>query len=363
MLPAILTRPNKVSLSAWLPQADWSPWANQMQRVKHLWLEPVDLLTLIQAYALAEWALYMSYRLMPALQPGHGPGAPYMYSDAVVLLTVIVMRIWRKGYESFTDWLAANERLAESLGYTRRTADGRLRTISASQLWKRAHRLGLMPLFLFFVGLVWQLIRQGVINGCDLIIDSSILKAWLHDDPDANWSFHTRWRPSTFGYKIHTVLCNYFDLPVMFLITPANRNDCIWAIPLLMMTVGIYGFRVLVVRADAAYFTRKIVNFIVYVLGAVPLIDYNVRRRNRQLVDPVLLRAWNALMGPRSDIERHFAWAKRYFGLKHFQMGGLARVWRYCCCTYIAMLAVALAAARCGRPDLIRSRSKVLAWA
>jgi len=363
MLPAILTRPNKVSLSAWLPQADWSPWANQMQRVKHLWLEPVDLLTLIQAYALAEWALYMSYRLMPALQPSHGPGAPYVYSDAVVLLTVIVMRVWRKGYESFTDWLAANERLAESLGYTRRTADGRLRTISASQLWKRSHRLGLVPFFLLFVGLVWQLIHQGTINGCDLIIDSSILKAWLHDDPDANWSFHTRWRPSTFGYKIHTVLCNYFDLPVMFLVTPANRNDCIWAIPLLMMTVGIFGFRVLVVRADAAYFTREIVHFIVHVLGAVPLIDYNVRRRNRQLVDPVLLRAWNALMGPRSDIERHFAWAKRYFGLKHFQMGGLARVWRYCCCTYIAMLAVALAVARCGRPDLIRSRSKVLAWA
>lgn len=68
-------------------------------------------------------------------------------------------------------------------------------------------------------------------------------------------------------------------------------------------------------------------------------------------------------MGPRSDIERHFAWAKRYFGLKYFQMGGLVRVWRYCCCTYIAMLAVALAAARCGRLDLVRSRSKVLAWA
>ena len=80
MLSAILTRPNKDSLSAWLPQVDWSPWANQMQRVKHLWLEPVDLLTLIQAYALAEWAIYMSYRLMPALQPGHGPGAPYVYS-------------------------------------------------------------------------------------------------------------------------------------------------------------------------------------------------------------------------------------------------------------------------------------------
>lgn len=97
------------------------------------------------------------------------------------------MRIWRrKGYESFTDWLAANERLAESLGCTCHTADGRLRTISASQLWKRAHRLGLLPFFLFFVGLVWQLIRQGVITGQDLILDSSILKVWLHEDPDAD---------------------------------------------------------------------------------------------------------------------------------------------------------------------------------
>ena len=222
--------------------------------------------------------------------------------------------------------------------------------------------LGLLPFFLFFIGLVWQLIRQGVVQGHDLTLDSSILKAWLHEDPDAAWSFHTRWRPSIFGYKIHTLLDNHYDLPVMFLVTPANRNDCLWAIPLLVMAVALYGFQVWVVRADAAYFTRKIVNFISDVLGAVPLVDYNVRRRNRQLVDPVLLRAWNTLMGLRSDIERHFAWAKRYFGLKYFQMGRQAGVWRYCCCTYIAMLSVALAAARCDRLDLLRSRSKILAW-
>jgi hypothetical protein len=92
----------------------------------------------------------------------------------------------------------------------------------------------------------------------------------------------------------------------MLPVTPANRHDCLWAIPLLMLTVGLHGFRVWVVRADAAYFTRKIVDFIVKVLGAVPLIDYNVRRQNRQVVAPGLLRAWNALMGLRSDIERHF---------------------------------------------------------
>lgn len=363
MLPAISTPNNEIALNSWLPDVDWTPWVNRMQQVKHLWLEPSDLLILIQAHALAEWAMAWSYRLWPALQPAPGPGAPYVYADAVVLLTVIVMRLWCKGYESFTDWLSANEKLATSLGYTAHTPAGRVRTISSSQLWKRTQRLGVLPFFLFFVGLVWQLTRLGLVQGRDLILDSSLLQAWLHDDTEAAWSFHTRWKPSTFGYKIHTVLCRFCDLPVMFLLTPANRNDCLWAIPLLLLTVAFYGFQVLIVRADAAYFTAAIVNFVVYVLHAVPLIDYNVRRRNRQVVDPTLLRAWQAALGPRSDIERHFAWAKRYFGLANFQLGGLAKVWVYCCCTYIAMLAVALAAARCGRSDLVGSRSKVLAWA
>jgi hypothetical protein len=363
MLPALPNQSDVLTLDAWLPVIDWTPWVERSRRLKRLWLEPGDLLTLIHAFALAEWAIQLSYRLHPALAPTVGPGAPLIYPDAVVLLTVIVMRVWRKGYESFTGWLAANTRLAESLGYNRYTPEGRLRTISSSQLWKRTQRLGLLPFFLFFVGLAWQLMQLGIILGHDLILDTSLLKAWLHDDPEAGWSFPTRWRPSVLGYKIHTVLCSHFDLPVMFWVTPANVADCVLAIPLLVVTVALYGFQVWFVRADAAYFTWRVLNFVVRVLRASPMVDYNVRRRNRQLVTLPFMRAWNRLMGPRSDIERHYAWAKRYFGLKYFQMGGLLKVWVYCCCIYIAMLAVALAACRCGRPDLAGSRTNVLAWA
>ena len=35
----------------------------------------------------------------------------------------------------------------------------------------------------------------------------------------------------------------------------------------------------------------------------------------------------------------------------------------YACCTYIAILAVAIVAYRCQRPELARSRTNVLAWA
>lgn len=73
--------------------------------------------------------------------------------------------------------------------------------------------------------------------------------------------------------------------------------------------------------------------------------------------------AWEGLLGPRSDIERHFAWAKRYFGLKYFQVQGWLNVMTYACCTYIAMLAVVVVAYRCQRPELARSRTNVLAWA
>jgi hypothetical protein len=68
-------------------------------------------------------------------------------------------------------------------------------------------------------------------------------------------------------------------------------------------------------------------------------------------------------MGPRTDMERHFAWAKRYFGLKYFQVEGWLHVMTFACCTYIAILAVAVVAYRCQRPELARSRTNVLAWA
>ena len=330
---------------------------------KGLWIEPGTLVELVNGWVIAEWAIALTYRLRPQLRAKSGPGAKRTYTDATVLLTVIVMRVWRKGYESFTGWLERHPDLAHTLGYHEDDQTGQLKVISSSHLSRRARQLGFWPFLFFFMALVWQLIALGAISGRDLIIDSSILKAWYHADTDARWSYPTRWRGSIFGYKIHTVVCRHLVLPVFFWITPANAADCVWAVPLLAVVILLYGFNIVIVRADAAYFSKQILAFIYFIVGADPFVDYNVRRKNKQLVTLDFIFEWEGLMAPRSDIERHYAWSKRYFGLKYFQIESWLNVMTYACCTYIAILAVAIIAYRCQRPELARSRTKVLAWA
>jgi hypothetical protein len=67
-------------------------------------------------------------------------------------------------------------------------------------------------------------------------------------------------------------------------------------------------------------------------------------------------------MSPCANIERHFAWMKRYFGLKYFRVQGYLAVTRFVFRVYIAPLIVAFIATRCRRPDLATSRLKVLAF-
>jgi hypothetical protein len=322
---------NIIPLSHLLPDLDVSERPDLQGTTKGLWIEPGTLVTLINGWVIAEWAIQMTYRLRPALRPTNGPGRKPTYAAPTVLLTVIVMRVWRKGYESFTGWLGRHTALAESLGYTEYDAQGQLQIISSSQLSRRARQLGFWPFLFFFIALVWHLICLGAITGRDLIIDASLLKAWYHADRDAQWSYPTRWRGSIFGYKIHTVVCRQVVLPVFFWVTPANAADCVWAVPLLATVLLLYGFDIWIVRADAAYFTKKILGFIYSILRANPFIDYNVRRKNKQVVTLEFIIEWEGLMGPRSDIERHFAWAKRYFWLKYFQGEGWLNVMTYAC--------------------------------
>jgi hypothetical protein len=67
-------------------------------------------------------------------------------------------------------------------------------------------------------------------------------------------------------------------------------------------------------------------------------------------------------MSPHAHIERHFAWMKRYFGLKYFRVQGYLAVTQFVFRVYIPELIVAFIAARCRRPDSATSRLKVLAF-
>jgi hypothetical protein len=335
--------------------------ASATPRSGRLWLDPVRLLEVTHAPQLGQWALATAQRLCPPRLPSRGrAGRPQVYTDLSVFLTSLVAAAWHLSYEDVTAALAYDERLAHALGYPSTPR----RSISPAQYSRRVRALGLVPYLLLFVALVGTLVRLGVIHGWDVIIDSSYLDAWYKHDPDADWNAATTSRRAQrFGYKIHSVICRWSYLPLLFVITPANVADSVIAIPLLAGAVLLYGLRVLIVRADAGYFTYAFLGFIHAVLHASPVVDYNLRRRGRRFLATLFfLRQWREARRPRSTIERHFAFLKRYFGLADFQVKGWVAVYRYALAVHIALLLVALAATQLGRPDLTISRSRVLAF-
>jgi hypothetical protein len=147
----------------------------------------------------------------------------------------------------------------------------------------------------------------------------------------------------------------------MFLISPANRQESQFATALLRLAVVCFGFSIQLVRADAGYFTTAILTFIRDVLKASWMIDYHLRRKGkRYLATLFFLDQWRFHCGPRTIIERHFAWAKRYFGLETARWQGFVAAYQHTALVYVTMLAVAFIAHRFGRPDLAGSRYRVL---
>lgn len=259
-----------------VPFLDLSPLPG-MSRGK-LRLTPEQLLAIIHAQKLAEWSLRAAARLQPPrLNKGPG-GRPATYQDSSILQMAVVQVVWRKSYEQIVDYVAIHRELARTLGFAERT-------ISQGQYWQRRADLGILPFLFFFLALVAQLIRLGVIRGQELVVDSILLS------------------------------------------------------------------------------DRRMFRVVHDILGAHPAIHYNLRKAGKKkLATLEFLEQWQRLVtAPRTAIERHFAWMKRYFGLKYFQCFTLVRVMQFVQLTYIAALAVALAAERYQRPDLYRRRSMVLA--
>ena len=109
-------------------------------------------------------------------------------------------------------------------------------------------------------------------------------------------------------------------------------------------------------NADAAYFNYPSLGFVHNVLHASVNVGYNLRRQGKRfLADWFFIRQWRDLMSPRANIERHFAWLKRYFGLKYFRVQGYVAMTQFVFRVYIAALIVAFIAAHHQRPELATS--------
>jgi hypothetical protein len=294
--------------------------------------------------------LALATRLRPALPAGQG-GRPVSYSDATVLVTLLVMMVWQLSPEVLVKRLRRWPELADACGYR----PGQI--ISSSQLRRRRDGLGLWTYFWTFCALVWVLKTRGLIVGKDWVIDATIIDAFSSKDGQAGWSFSKR-----FGYKVHLLLCRDSLLPLMVLLSPANRNAAPWAVPLMVLAQHLFAFPVQVVRADAAYFTKAILRFIVTILSATPKVVVNPRKAGKRfLVTWAWVQQFRRDKGKRGYIERFFAVLKRYFRLNHLQGQGVYRAYQHVFEVLIAVLLVAWLADHVGRPDLAHARSRLLA--
>jgi hypothetical protein len=292
----------------------------------------------------------LSQRRLPARTRPRG--RPRTYADASILVLAVLGRLWQVSPRELCDWLTRWPALATACGLP----SGRV--IHPAHLSRRVRQLGPYPCWLLYLALVWQAIRGGLITGRDVVLDSTLLAAWTPDDPDAAWSFPAP-KGRVFGYKVHVLLDRAARLPILFLLSPANRNDLPFAYPLLGLARVLLGLPLRIVRADGAYWGLALVRFIVSVLRARPIIPFN---RKKQPLARVRHLAWHRLSyAARAIIERFFGIAKRHYGLDTAEAVGwepvLLRVTLTCC----AILVVALAAHQAGAPDLRLSPSRVLA--
>jgi len=89
---------------------------------------------------------------------------------------------------------------------------------------------------------------------------------------------------------------------MMFLITPAHRQEEVLAIPLLTLMMVCYGDTIRLVRADVGYFITPMMTFICCVLGASFVIDYNLRCKGKQFLETLFfIGQWRFQLRPRCN--------------------------------------------------------------
>ena len=203
--------PNRLTL----PQTDLSLLPGKLSR--RLWVAPEEFLVVTSTPALVQWALQISGCGHPKLDQSSRRGPKPVYQDGSVMILALVQVAWQMSYEEVIDYFRAHPTAAQLAGFPVN------RVISIGQYWERRRALGILPFWFLFIALVGQLICLGVIKGSDLILDATTLQVWFHRDPEAAWSFPKPWKGSVWGYKVHTVLCRWSQLPVMFLVSPTNR--------------------------------------------------------------------------------------------------------------------------------------------
>jgi len=328
-----------------------------------LHLDALTLVTRLHLLTLCRLAVQLAHRRCPPPLPAGPGGHPLVYREESLLLLALLRTLWRLSYQDLRDWLVDWPALALACGLPR-DAQGRVRVPSPAQQCKRGQRMGAPPAEMLFVLLVQLACHLRLVGGRDVIVDSAPILAWHRADPDAavGHAPHHHPHPLLRGYRVHTLLCRGSGLPLLFLLSPANMHDAPFARPLLELAQHWYGLRPRVVRLDAGYWGLRLIAWIHTSLGAIAVMPWNPKRqKNRTCLPPT----WTAEeLGKRSSIERFFGRVFSLFSpfrLQRPPLAGWTAVEIRVALTYAATLTVGLAAHQAGRPELIRSPTRVLA--
>ena len=238
-----------------------------------------------------------------------------------------------------------------------------------SQLTRFRTRVGPERLETIIASLVEELIQGGLIRGDTVAMDATFIKAYSrrdhHDDrrgysdPDARVGRDDR--SYSLGYRAHIAADADSDLPVAFIVAPANENEKKHAPDLLDKTVEATKGRVRMVVADPQYSSRRFREKGAG-CGVEVVIPYlrNQRRGEEVLRVDRRFRAH----GPegevrvygraRSSIERVNSRLDDLVCLNRHRLRGLRNVTVHTALCVIAMLLVALAAIRLGVPERAR---------
>ncbi len=214
---------------------------------KRLWVTPAEFLQTTNALQVARWAVRVSLIQRPSLPEPSRRGPKIRYSDESILMLAYIQAAWQMGYERVVDYYRSHPEAAQVAGF----ANGRV--ISIGQYWERRHVLDVLAVLAV-------LCRDG------LAVVACPNHSWCgcgtgFHDPTGLGSWRYRRRVEFSQAKVHTLLCRWSELPIMFLVTPANRHDSPLAIPLLSLAVACFGIPIAVVPADAAYFSFTLLHY------------------------------------------------------------------------------------------------------
>jgi hypothetical protein len=352
--------------SPWVSTESVPPPAYQRAVARHqrrppLGIDALTLVTSLHLLALCRTAVRLAEARQPAALPRGRGGRPRTYTPESLLLIALLRVLWRLSYADMSAWLRAWPALALACGLPLDPA-GWPRVPCPAPQCLRARQAGAPVYELVFVTAVREAVTRRLMCLRDLIVDSAPVLAWRRDDPDAAYGHAPAHHTSAFlrGFRVHTLLCRGAGLPAFFRVAPASAHDAPFAQPLLAAVVALYGRRPRVVRLDAAYWGQHLIAWIHAALGAAAVIPYNPKRtRDRSCLPPTWTRAE---LAQRGSIERFFGRVFLFFPLQRPPVVGWTALTQHVALAYTASIIVALAAHQAGRPDLIRSPKRVLAY-